>query len=98
MELPRESREFRALCKSYRIFKSGTDPDTLVTILFSRLMLTPEEKEKAKQKMLTRGEQLDVIFTCLEGRVSADPSVFHKLVCALLEEPVMEAVGKQMQG
>lgn len=95
MELSKESR---ALRESYAAFKRGVDPDTIITMLYSKLLLTPEEKGKAKQRMLTIDEQLDVIFECLERRVSADSSIFNKLVQLLLEEPVLKAVGKKLQG
>ena len=65
---------------------------------YSKLLLTPEEKERATQSTLTTSKQLDVIFDCLERRVSVDPSVFSALMEVLLEEPALEAVGKKMQG
>ena len=92
------SRESRALRESYAAFKRGADPDTVITMLYSKLLLTPEKKRKAKQKTLTVDEQLHVVFDCLERRVSADPSVFNKLVQVLLEEPALESVGKKMRG
>ena len=92
------SRESRALRESYAAFKRGAEPNTIITMLYSKLLLTPEEKGKAKQKTLTVDEQLDVIFDCLERRVSADPSVLNQLIEVLLEEPALEAVGKKMQG
>ena len=95
MELSRESR---ALRESYAVFKGGADPDTVITMLYSKLQLTREEKGKAKQKTLTVDEQMDVVFDCLERRVSADPSVFNQLVQVLLEEPALAAVGRKMQG
>ena len=95
MELSRESR---ALRESYAAFKRGADPDTVITILYSELLLTREEKGKAKQKTLTADEQLDVIFDSLERRVSTDPSVFITLVRVLRKEPALEAVAKEIQG
>ena len=92
------SRESRALRESYAAFKRGAEPNTIITMLYSKLLLTPEEKGKAKQKTLTVDEQLDVIFDCLERRVSADPSVLNQLIEVLLEEPALEAVGRKMQG
>ena len=92
------SKESRALRRSYATFKNGADPDTVTTVLYTELLLTPEEKERAKQSTLTAREQLEVLFKCLERRVSADPSVFKKLVDRLLEEPALEAVGMKMQG
>ena len=77
---------------------SGVDPGSVIKKLYSKHLLTPEEKGKAKQKTLTEDEQLDVIFDCLERRVSADPSVFNRLIQVLLEEPALEAVGKNIQG
>ena len=67
-------------------------------MLYSKFLLTPEEKERATQSTLPTSKQLDVIFECLERRVSADPSVFNQLVKVLLEEPALEAVGRKMQG
>ena len=95
MELSRESRALRA---SYAAFKRGADPDTVITMLYSKFLLTPEEKGKAKQKMLTVDEQMEVVFESLERRVSADPTVFNQLVQVLLEEPALAAVGRKMQG
>ena len=92
------SNESRALRESYATFKRGADPDTVITMLYSKFLLTPEEKERATQSTLTTSKQLDVIFECLERRVSANPSVFNRLVKVLLEEPALEAVGKKIQG
>jgi len=95
MELSRESR---ALRKSYADFNRGADPDAVITMFYSKFLLTPEEKERATQSTLTARKQLDVLFECLERRVSADSSVFNKLVQVLLEEPALAAVGKNMRG
>ena len=95
MELSRESR---ALRESYAVFKGGADPDTVITMLYTALLLTREEKGRATQSTLSAHQQLDVVFDCLERRVSADPSVFNQLVQVLLEEPALAAVGRKMQG
>ena len=92
------SKESRALRRSYAAFKGGADPDTVITMLYTALLLTREEKGRATQSTLSAHQQLDVVFDCLERRVSVDPSVFHKLVHVLLEEPALKAVGKKMQG
>jgi len=92
------SRESRALRESYEVFTSGVDPGSVIKKLYSKLLLTPEEKKSATQRTLTADQQLDLIFECLERRVSADPSVFNQLVHVMLEEPALAAVGKKMQG
>ena len=92
------SRESRALRKSYEVFTSEVDPDTVIKKLYSRLLLTRNERERATQKMLTKSQQLEEVFECLERRVSTDPSAFNTLVQVLLEESVLEGVGKKMQG
>jgi len=92
------SRESRALRESYEVFTSGVDPGSVIKKLYSKLLLTPEEKKSATQRTLTADQQLDLIFECLERRVSADPSVFHKLTQVLLEEPALAAVGRTMKG
>ena len=80
------------------VFMREVAPETVIMILYSKLLLTPEEKEKATQRMLTLHQQLDWIFVCLERRVSSDPFVFHELVQGLLNEPALEGVGKKIQG
>lgn len=92
------SRESRALRKSYDMFTTEVSPGYVIRKAYSKHWLTPDERERATQKTLTTNEQLEVVFPCLERRVSADPSVFHKLVQMLLEEPALEKVGKKMQG
>lgn len=90
------SRETIALRKSYAVFKKGVDPATVIAALYSELLLTREEKDKAMQE---KGDnQAEEIFTSLERRVSANSSVFHKLVQTLLREPALQEVGKKMQG
>ena len=92
------STESIALRKSNAVFKRGVDPDNLVTVLYSNLLLTPEEKGKATQRTLTDDQKLEEMFTTLERRVSTNPEEFHTLVKALRDEPAMEAVGNRMQG
>ena len=76
----------------------GAEPNTVVMVLYSKFLLTPEEKGKVMQNAQDAGWQLDVFFGFLERLVSADPSVFHKLVQMLLNEPALEEVGKKIQG
>ena len=95
MELSRESRALRESCAA---FKRGADPDNVITMLYSKFLLTPEEKGRATQGALNAHQQLDVVFESLERRVSADPTVFNQLVQVLLEEPALAAVGRKMQG
>lgn len=80
------------------MFTKGVDPNNVIKELYSKFLLTPEEKGRATQKTLTADEQLEVVFECLERRVSADPSAFHELVQLLLKEPALEGVGTKMQG
>jgi len=76
----------------------GAEPNMVVMVLYSKFLLTPEEKGKVMQNPQNAGWQLDVLFGFLERLVSADPSVFHKLVQMLLNEPSLEEVGKKIQG
>lgn len=92
------SRESRALRRSYEVFMSGVDPGSVVTKLYSKFLLTREERGRAMQSTLTAAQQLDAVFEYLERRVSANPSVFNELVQVLMEEPALEEVGKKMQG
>ena len=93
------SRESRALRQSYETFKRTVEPYTIIMVLYSNFMLTPEEKGRAMQGEQTADQpRLDVVFDCLERRVSTDPSVFNKLVQLFLEEPALEEMGRRMQG
>lgn len=92
------SREVIALRASNEDFKRGVDPDTVITKLYSKFLLTQDEKGKATQRTLTPPQQLDEVLDCLERRLSANPSVYHTLVQVLLEEPALKAVGRKMQG
>ena len=88
----------RALRKSYKLFKDSVDPDSLVAVLYSNMLLTPDERERATQKTETANQRLQVILMALERRISADPNVFHTLLTALMAEPALEAVGRGMKG
>ena len=92
------SAESRALRRSNSVFTRGVDPENLVTVLYSNLLLTPEEKARAMKQTLTVGQKLDEIFQSLERRVSTRPQDFKKIICALMAEPALKAVGDEMQG
>lgn len=91
------SEESKALRQSCAVFKKCIDPANIVNVLYSSLLLTPEERSKAIQKTLNDGEKLDEIFSAMERRVSADPKKFHDLVRVLEVEPAMASVAKEMQ-
>ena len=92
------SVEARALQRSNAVFKSGVDPDTLVTTLYSKLLLTHDEREAALNKQRTPGERLDELFTSMERRVSVDPQAFQQLLDALRSEPALASVASKIQG
>ena len=92
------SKEMRTLRKSCEVFTSEVDPDFIINKLYSKFLLTSQERERALQRTQTPVQQLNWIYDCLERRVSADPSNFHKVVKVLLNEPALERVGKKMQG
>ena len=74
------------------------DPDNLVKVLYSNMLLTREEREKAVQMTETDSQKLEEVVKALERRISADPAVFHTVVQAIMAEPALEAVGHQMKG
>ena len=92
------SVEARALRRSNAVFKSGVDPEYLVTVLYSNFLLTPEERQRATHSYLTANQQLEDLFTTLERRVSANPQDFHELLKVLRNEPAMKAVACTIQG
>jgi hypothetical protein len=59
----------RALRKSYKLFKDSVDPDSLVAVLYSNMLLTPDERERATQKTETANQRLQVILMALERRI-----------------------------
>ena len=92
------SREAIALRKSNSVFKKGVDPDNLITVLYSNLLLTPEKKSKATQWTLTDEQKLWEVFTAMERRVSVTSDDFHKLADALRDEPALKPVGDKIRG
>ena len=92
------SVEARALRRSNAIFKTGVDPQNLVTPLYSNLLLTPEERERVLHPNKTASEQLEELFKTLERRVATDPNIFHTLIGALTNEPATKAVAVKIQG
>ena len=92
------SREHRALSKGAVKFRAGVDPSFIIARLNEKQLLTKEEWNKAKQKMLTDDERLDAVWEALVRRVAVNPSVFHSVVEILNNEPAMEKLGNHMQG
>ena len=88
----------RAFRRSYKLFKESVDPDNLVKVLYSNMLLTRDEREKAVQMTETDSQKLEEVVKALERRISADPTVFNTVVQALVAEPALEAVGHQMKG
>ena len=74
------SPESKALQRSYESFMNGVDPANVVGPLFTAELLTPQERQKATQRISTPTEQLREIFDALERRVSTKPAHFHTLV------------------
>ena len=92
------SVESRAIRRSYKIFKDSVDPDNLVKVLYSKMLLTREERQKAMQRTETDSQKLEEVVKALERRISADPTVFHTVVQAVMVEPALEAVERKMIG
>ena len=92
------SVESRALRRGYSTFLSCGDPDYLEQALYSELLLTPTEKEKATQKTLTSTQKLEQIFNVLERRVRSAPYRFHTVVDIFNSEPALNDVGKRLRG
>ena len=80
------------------VFMMGVDPDSLIIVLYSHFLLTPDEKSAATQKTLTGHEKLEQVFTYLERRVSTEPKSFQELLQALNDEPAMRDVSDKIKG
>ena len=92
------SVSLRAFRRGYKIFKDGVDPDTLENVLYSSLLLTSAEHEKAIQPTATDTQKLQDILKALERRIRTDPNNFNILLKCLMEEPALEGVAKKLQG
>ena len=90
--------ELRALQRSNKVFIDGACPDSLLAALYSRGLLTFNEKEKAMKQSLTDGEKLQEIFKALKRRVSIKPEHFKTLLQILQDEPATEEVAESMIG
>ena len=94
----RHKAESRALQKSSEIFINGACPDSLLAALYSRGLLTSNEKEKAMKQSLTDGEKLQEIFKALERRVFINPEHFKTLLQVLRDESATKEVAEIMKG
>ena len=92
------SAESKALRRSHKLFKQGVDPNHITTVLYSKLLLTREEHERAINIRATDSEKVDEILTALERRVSVNPSVLLVIVQALMAEPALRTVGQRIKG
>ena len=92
------SVESRTLQRSNTVFTRGVDPDNIVKVLYSNLLLTPEEKARATQQTLTVQQKLEEIFQTMERRISVTPGDLHVLIQALKAEPDAKAVGDKIEG
>ena len=79
------------------ITNSG-DPDFLEQALYSEHLLTPTEREKARQETLTNKEKMEYILTGLERHVCAEPDDFYTVLGILKSEPAMQKVGERLRG
>ena len=90
--------ELRALQRSNVIFARGVDPENLVRVLYSKGLLTLEERDNATKQTSTVCQRLDEMFKTMERRVRINPQCFKTLLQALSEEPANEDVAKKMKG
>ena len=92
------SVEQRAFRRCHQVFHDGVDPSSLVPVLYSKSLLTPEERERAIHSTATDRERIQAILTALERRISIEPSPFHVMLAALMSEPALDAVGCKIEG
>ena len=90
------SRESKALQKSCEIFMRGVDPSNVVAPLFTRGLLTPEERQNATQPTRTDNDKLEAIYTALLRCVSANSEDFYTLVEILRQHH--KGVADRMEG
>ncbi|CAI8033293.1 hypothetical protein GBAR_LOCUS18777 [Geodia barretti] len=91
------SVEQRAFRRCHQVFHDGVDPSSLVPVLYSKSLLTPEEREKAIHSTATDRERIQAILTALERRISIEPTPFNVMLAALESEPALNAVGHRIK-
>ena len=90
--------EFRALQKCNDLFTRSLDPENLAPVLYSRGLLTLQEKERATQQTSTSSQKLDEIFKGMMRRVCVNPQCFKTILEALSEEQANKFVAKRIKG
>ena len=90
--------EFRALQKCNDLFTRSLDPENLAPVLYSRGLLTLQEKERATQQTSTSSQKLDEIFKGMMRRVCVNPQCFKTILEALSEEQANTFVAKRIKG
>ena len=93
-----QKAESRALQRSNEIFIKGACPESLLPALYSRGLLTSDEKKKAMNQSLTSRQKLQEIFEALEQRVLINPEHFKTLLQILQNESATKEVAESMKG
>ncbi len=93
-----DSPEYKAFQDMYATLGSGLDPSTVAPMMFSRKLLTPNERDSAMNRMLIDGERTEEILKAAERRIRVDPQAFHTFVEVLGRTEAFSALVEQLRG
>ena len=92
-----QSLEYKALRKGATILKGCVSPDDIVTPLFDKELLTPQERSRANAGHLTLDQRMEEVYLALERRVTVKPAAFHTIIDILKNEPALAPVAEKLK-
>ena len=92
-----QSLEYKALRKGATILKGCVSPDDIVTPLFDKELLTPQERDRANATHLTPNQRMEEVYLALERRVKVEPAAFWTIIDILEEESALAPVAEKLK-
>ena len=91
------SLEYKVLRKGATILKDCVSPDDIVTPLFNKDLLTPQERSGANAGHLTPTQRMEKVHLALERRVKVEPTAFWTIIDVLENEPALAPVAEKLR-
>ena len=92
-----QSLEYKALRKGATILKGCVSPEDIITPLFDKELLTPQERDRANAGHLTPNQRREEVYLALERRVTVKPAAFRTIIDILKNEPALAPVAEKLK-
>ena len=82
--------------KGATILKDCVSPDDIITPLYDKGLLTPQERSLANAG-LTPNKRMEEVYVALERRVKVEPAAFWTIIDILEEESALAPVAEKLK-